>query len=184
MKYHKTYWTLAGIVTLILGISFLLYFIPADRIVEYVGVKNSYAAVFAVAAIGGLSTLTGTVLYAAIATFAAGGANPILIGLCAGIGIFLSDSIFFMLASYGRKSLPESWEPRIRRIQQYIEHFPQWVVLIAVYICIGLTPMPNDIVMIILALSGYRYIQIAPVLFAGGITIAMIVANIGNIWSF
>ena len=67
--------------------------------------------VFLIAALGGLNSVTGGVLYTSIATFAAGGASPWLLGLVAGVGITIGDIIMFTLLRTGVKSLNERAQP-------------------------------------------------------------------------
>lgn len=160
---------------------FFYFYSPAD-LVAVVGINNTYLVTFAIAATGGLSTLTGTVLYVAIATFAAGGATPWLLGLFGGAGIFVSDSVFYLLARLGRESVPRKWEPWIDKVHTFVQSHPEWLVLFFMYLYLSFAPLPNDILMIALVLGGYRYRQIAPVLFVGSMTIAMIAAYFGTLW--
>lgn len=183
MKDTKRNYTLLGILSFIVIVNILFLVFNPREIVEYIKVENSYLIVFIVAAIGGLSTLTGAALFVTIATFAAGGAEPLLLGLFGGIGIFISDSIFFHIAFYGRKAIPLSWENRIEKIKNWIEKHSERKVLTAAYLYMGFTPFPNDILMIALVIGGYSYKKIIGVVLAGSITAATVTAYIGNIFS-
>jgi hypothetical protein len=171
-----------GVLFVLILINFFIYFLGPEKIVDFIGVENTYFIVFAIATIGGLSTLTGTVLFSTIIAFVAGGVNPFLLGTIGGMGIFISDTIFYTLALYGRKSAPQNWEYRIEKIEKWMKKYPSWLILTIVYIYISFTPLPNDILMIILVLGGYSYKKIATVLLMGSLTIAMITAYIGNVW--
>lgn len=182
MQWVRKHYVLVGIVLFLIALNVLFYFIGPDRIVEYIGIRNTYLVVFAIAAIGGLSTVTGTVLYSSIATFAAGGSSPLLLGLAGGAGIFISDSIFFYLAKRGRESVPEKWGHWIERIQRFVDRYPLWIILLATFLYLGFSPLPNDLLMIALALAGIKYRQLIIPLLPGSITIALLTAYFGNLW--
>lgn len=181
MKFLKRYYILIGILLLLAAITLTLFFISPTKIVEYVGVENSYIVVFIMAAVGGLSTLTGTSFFTAIATFSTGGSDPLLLGLFGGLGIFISDTVFFHLAQYGKESIPEKWNTKINRFAAWTKRVPAWVSLLAIYIYLGFTPLPNDLLMIALVVAGFSYKKIFLVLLAGSITIATLVAYLARL---
>ena len=170
------------IVSLFILFNLIFFFVGPEKIVQFVGVENTYLLIFLIATIGGLSTFTGAFLFGSIATFAAGGAVPILLGIFGGLGIFVSDSIFYFLAFYGKKAIPEKWDSEIKKIEYWVEKRPSWLVLFLIYIYIGFTPLPNDVLMIILAISGYTYKKIVITLLLGSLTIATITACFGSVW--
>ncbi len=176
----KKHHLLAGAVLFIAIWAVALIFIPPEAIVEKIGVHNTYLVAFLLAAIGGLSTITGTSFFAAVATFANGGADTILLGLVGGLGIFLSDSVFFFLAHHGAKVLVEQESSLRQKVLGFIEKIPDWLLGIFVFAYVGFSPLPNDILMIALALAGVQYRRILLALLAGSITIVLITAVLGN----
>jgi hypothetical protein len=170
---------LAAIAAAVAAVALLAAVGPA-RIVGAVGVENTYLVAFLLAAIGGLSSFTGVSVLAAIAAFASGGANPLWLGLSAGVGIFLSDSVFFLLASYGRELARGSWQRGVDTFAAWARRLPDWAVASGTYVYISFTPLPNDALMLALAAAGYRYRQIAPVLLLGGVTLAVLLAYLAR----
>ena len=181
MTYRKNYYTFGGIVAFFIFINILLYFFGTDTIVSFIGVENTYIIVFIIATIGGLSTVTGVALFTSIATFASGGSEPLFLALAGGTGIFISDSIFYFLALYGRKSVPREWEKNLSKMAAWIEKYPPWAILLGVYVYIGFTPLPNDLLAIALVVGKYTYKKIAPVLLIGSFTIAFLTAYFGSL---
>jgi len=178
-KTIKKHYLIALAVAVIAVWAITLIFISPEEIIEKIGTKNSYFIVFLLAVIGGLSTITGTSFFASIATFANGGADPLLLGLIGGIGIFISDSVFFFLANQGTKAITEKENSFRSKILKSVEKIPHWFIGVFVFLYVGLSPLPNDILMIALALAKIRYSKIAlPILF-GSITIASITTFIG-----
>jgi hypothetical protein len=155
--------------------------VNADRVVELIGIENTYGVVFLIAVIGGLSTFTGVSLFAALAAFSVGGSHPLLLGLSAGIGIFISDSLFFYVATYGKKSLPLEWERRVEKITAWTKRVSERTLLIGSYVYLGFSPFPNDLLMLVLAAAGISYRTLWPVLLAGSITVATGVSYLGRL---
>jgi hypothetical protein len=180
MHAYKKYFTVLSIIAVVVAVNILFYFVSPQGIVSYLGAENTYLIAFTVAAIGGLSTLTGTALYATIVTFASGGSDPNFLGLAAGIGIFISDSIFFFLAYHGRKSVPLGLERRIMRLEVWTKRISKRKLQLFIYFYLSLAPLPNDVLMIALALGGLRYRDIAPAILLGSLTIAFLAAHLGQ----
>lgn len=182
MKWARQHVVLISILLVLIGLNVLYLYISPQEIVDAVGVSNSYIVVFLLATIGGVSSITGVALYSTLATFGAGGASPFLLALIGGIGIFLSDSIFFFLAYHGHKSIPEKWRRVMDRAFGWVKRHPKPLVLAVSYIYLGVLPLPSDLLMIVLALAGYSYRDVAPILLVSGITIAGIAATVGYAW--
>lgn len=181
LNWLKEHPIIVAAAVLLIGFYLLVFTVSPEQIVRALGAQNGYLVAFLVAAIGGVSTLTGTALYATIATLAAGGLNPLLLGLVGGLGIFISNSIFFLLAYYGRRSVSGKWYERAKQASQWLdERFPRWAVLLFAFIYLGLSPFPDDILMVGLVIAGFTYKQVVPVLLAGGVTLATITAFLGE----
>jgi hypothetical protein len=166
-----------GIIVIIIAIwSVFLMFVPPRDIVNVIGLTNTYAVIFLIAAIGGLSSVTGASLYAAVATAAAGGAHPIILALIGGVGILISDGIFFYAARLGRHTASRFWKPQVEMLVRWSERIPRWGVYVGAFLYTGFTPLPNDVLMVALALRKEPFRNIAPVLLAGDIIVVGIVA--------
>lgn len=180
MTHLKKYKALYISLVVLLSVGALLYRYPPDMIIEYIGINNSYLATFIIASTGGLNSLTSSIFYAAVATFSSGGANPWLLGLVGGIGITIGDSIIYGLFVYGIKDIKASWKEKAERLRMRIEKYPTWFVYIALFLLLGVTPMPNDIVMLALVLMGFSFIKVAPVILLAGISITTLTAFLGQ----
>jgi|GEM_PF-308295 len=113
-------------------------------------------------------------------TLAAGGLNPYLLAVVAGFGLLIGDSLFFYLGKSGRTAFSDQFHERLDRLTRWIMRRPNWLVPIIVYIYVGFTPLPNDIFMIALALSGYPYKKMVIPLLLGDITIVLITALLAS----
>lgn len=180
MRRARGWAAVAAIVLILAGASASIAVLGPEAIVAHIGATNAYLSVFLLAIIGGLSTLTSTSLFTAIATFSVGGAHPILLGLFGGTGIFISDTVFFHAARYGKTSLPAHWERRVTRLFSWLHTLPRWGAMALILAWIGFSPLPNDVLMVALAAAGYRYAQVAPLLLAGGLCIATLTAYLAR----
>lgn len=176
-----------GLVLAVLALlSFNLIFLVAspEEIVNYIGVDNTYFTLFLIASIGGVNIFTSGILYGSIATFAAGGASPLLLALAGGAGIAVGDSLIFLLFRYGFKESSPDMEHRIEKLRLKLERFPRFVQYLFIFVYLAFTPLPNDILMFTLAVLRFQFIKIFPFILAGGIFIAYFTATIGNRWPF
>ena len=180
LDHLKTFKALYAILVVLISTGVLLYQYPPDEIVAYIGLENSYLATFLIVAIGGLSSLTSGVFYAAVATFSAGGAIPWLLGLVGGLGIAIGDSLIFALFHYGTMSVKKSWQKKIEKIRKYVDRNPSWLVYGCLYLLLGITPIPNDLVMFALVVFGFEYLKVLPIIFLAGVTITTITAYLGQ----
>jgi len=172
----KGYYALGGAILLFVAAAIVVFVVGPEQIVTYVGVKSSYTVVFLLGAIAGLSTLTSSSFYTALVTFASGGANPFILGLVGGLGMFISDSIFYNLALYGKRHVPDSWQKGIARLAEWGKRYPTWLILLVAFITIAFIPLPNDLIMLVLVALGFPYIRVAPLLLVGDITISIWIA--------
>lgn len=161
-------------------INLLFIWISPQEIVEKIGIKNSYLIAFLVASFGGLSSVTSPILYTMIATFAAGGSVPWLLGITSGLGIALGDMLIFLLAQFGYISTQKIHQQTSSKYRHLQKKIPKWLQFILLYMILGFTPIPNDIVMIFLVLIGYSWKNLVPILLISGITIATITAYTGE----
>jgi membrane protein YqaA with SNARE-associated domain len=176
----KNHGGVLALVGMFLLLNVVFFFITPDQIVQYVGVDNTYLTLFLIASVGGLNVITGGLLYASIVAFSAGGASPWLLGLVGGIGIAIGDSLVFFLFRYTAKTLSPEWQEKVTIMKKKVEHLPTYLQYILIYVYLGLTPLPNDILMFFLAILRFKFVRVLPVIIAGTITIATLLAFLGK----
>lgn len=182
----KLYWFFFGVVLILIGWALFFHFYPVDELVSDIGIENTYLAAFALAVIGGFSSLTGTSLYAALVALSQGGVNPIALGIIAGLGLFLSDTAFYFVANRMRdviSHVTQKWDGVFRKIWGWVYRMPQWIVFLCVFAYAAFVPLPNDIMLAVLALSNYSYRQCAIFLLAGDLTMTLLLTHFGTLFS-
>jgi membrane protein DedA with SNARE-associated domain len=169
MKFSVKYRFFALLCLLLLWI-LLLQFISPEELVEVVGAKG-YLLLFLVAAVGGVSFLTASSYFALVLTLAAGGLNPLLLGIIGGIGVTIGDTLFFLFGTHGRELLSEKLERRMTAFGAWLRKGPPFIVPLAVYVYAAFTPFPNELITVSLGLAGTRWPRVLPALLLGNITI-------------
>lgn len=173
---NKHLFIFTGLVLFVIAWSLVLSIYGPARIVEVLGVRSSFLVMFMVSVFGGVSTFTSASYLATLITFAAGGLNPFILGLLAGIGIFISDSFFFLIGVEGRNIVSGTLLKYIKRFESWLRHRPEWVVPVVTYVYTGLTPLPNDVLTVSLAFAEVKYRRIVLPLLLGDITLTTTVA--------
>ncbi len=154
--------------------------ISPDEIVAKLGVENTYAVIGTMAVLGGVSAITAAPFYAALTTFAAGGANIWLLGLIAGIGLIISDSLFFYFGLKGREMISPKMQAREIKLSAWLEGKPEWLLPVGIFMYSGFTPFPNDIMTVSLAILEYPYRRLFVPLLLGDITSSILIAYLGT----
>lgn len=174
----KRYRKLISVILALAIWSAVFVFVSPETIIDRVGIANAYAISFFISLVAGFSTFTGTAAYATVIEFSRGGANPFLLGLTSGVGLFLSDSLFYLLIMRGREALSSRFGSGLRRFHRHIERLPRVAVYVGVYLFCAFGPIPNDIIIAVLIIAGYEYRRVWPALLAGDITFMLFLAYI------
>lgn len=181
---RRRIYALLGLVILILiAWAVFFHFVPPEELVRKIGVQNTYLIAFLLAVIGGFSSITATSLYATLIALSQGGVNPTTLGMVGGLGLFLSDSLFYFVLDYSRKMITkvaDKWETTFNKIRSLVRRAPDWLVYVGVFLYSAFAPLPNDILLAVLTVSRYSYRQFAPCLFAGDIVMALLLTHVVN----
>jgi membrane protein YqaA with SNARE-associated domain len=164
------------LILFVIAWSITLAIIGPTTIVNTIGIRNGYIAAFIVATLGGFSTITSSSYFLTIITLAGGGANPYILGVVAGTGITIGDSLFYYLGFRGRDVANKKIYKWTEKFSKWLEKRPRWLVPIIIFIYTGFTPLPNDILTVSLGLSSYPYKYLIIPMWAGNITITILTA--------
>lgn len=165
----------AGLI-LLFAWGFFLYRFGPEKIIQLVGIQNSYIAAFLIAVIGGTSVFTTASFYMTIATFAAGGLNIFALALISGMGVAIGDSFFFFLGTKGRKMTSSAFRKKLNKFSGWLQKLPGWVIPIFAFAYAGFVPLPNDALMISLALGKYKFLRVIPFVFLGDLALMLTIS--------
>jgi hypothetical protein len=157
-----------------------VFTIGPDQLVTFIGPRNGYLVAFLISLMGGFTLFTAVGLTATLASLAAGGLHPVALGIVAGIGITIADMTYYALTLRATRAFPDTRVVRsARKLAHWLEKQPWWILPFIIFVYIGLTPLPNELLAIALALTSVGYRSIVPSLLLGNITLATALALIG-----
>jgi hypothetical protein len=174
-KHKKDIVIFSALVIFIISLIILLYFVSPTQIVNKIGVHNAYLFALLVSFLAGFSALTSFSMVAVLLTLAAGGVNPIYLGLVSGVGLAAGDIIMFFASSEARLLVSGKWEKALNKISKAFEGKPKKLMPLLTYIYMGLTPFPNDFLIIFLALINYPIKKLLIPIILGDITYPLII---------
>lgn len=159
--------------------TYFLFRSPLTEIVGVFGALNGYAVAFIVAFLAGLSTFISIPYYLIVAVLAAGGLNPILLGITAGIGVMIGDSTSYFLGYRSNSIVPSRLSLVFKKFYEWLLARPSWLVYLLLFLYGILAPLPNDFVVIPLGAARYPYWRLFIPLGLGNIIFNVAVATLG-----
>ncbi len=143
-------------VALFATISYTFATTPTDTILDVIGSENAYVLMFLLGAIGGISTFVGIPYHLILMSLAAGGINPILLGIATAAGVMVGDSTMYILC----KNIARSFSPRLQstltHLANYLSEHPK-LVTPGLIVYGAISPFSNDFIVATMSMSGYRY---------------------------
>ena len=160
------------------SISLTIATIPSDSLIDAVGSNNAFALMFLLGLIGGLTTFTGVPYQVILMSLAAGGLNPILLGLSTAVGVMLGDSTMYLIGRGLKPSLSHRLLAALDKIKHYLAQHPrQFTPALVLYGC--LSPFSNDFVVGSLSIMGYPFWRTILPLAVGNIVYNIALAYLG-----
>lgn len=184
MKRKVTY---ALVLLMALAWSVSLYFVSPEVIVSRLG-GHTFPAVFAAGVLGGTSIIFPFPYYLVVATTAAGGANPLLVGLCAGLGVIVGDTTSFLVGHAGRSVLPAKASAAFALLHRWVTDTHSATFYAFLFVYGAVMPLPNDVIMVPLGAAGVPYWRVILPFGAGNIVfntaVALLAAyGISSFWT-
>lgn len=180
LSWFEFYGTFVLILLIIGGWIVFFHYISPEALVKKIGVENTYLVTFLLGVLCGFSSVTGTTFYVAVGTLAYGGANPLLLGIIGGMGLCISDFAFYYFISRGTHVIDKHWVKTSRFIKRFVTAMPRPVTYLFVFLYSAFVPIPNDIMLVTLAIGRTRFAKIAPFLFSGDIVSTIILAYLAQ----
>lgn len=141
--------------------SLLLVFYSPHKIVEHIGITNAYLFLTVIAFIGGTSIFLPFPYYIFTITFGGAGLNPLLLGLAAGLGTLMGDSISYYIAYRGRDVVPRKSSKFFKKIFDWlVKKHPMFMPLFAFFYA-ALIPLPDDLIMVPAGITRYPFLRLA-----------------------
>lgn len=169
-------------ILLILGIfvaiSIALGSVSSETLINFVGSDNAFVLMFALGIVGGLTTFSGIPYQFVLMSLAAGGINPIGLGLSTAIGVMIGDSTMFFISKKLKTALSSKTQKIFKKVYKYLEPHPSLINL-GLFLYGLLSPFSNDFVVASMSIMGYSYRKIIVPLAIGNIFFNIGLAYLG-----
>lgn len=159
--------------------TFFIYKFSPEKIIEMVGLNNSYLVVLFVSFLGGVSIIFPLPYYLFVMTFAAGGSNPFILGIFAGVGLTLGDSTSYLFGFHGGEIIPQKYQKNFEKILKKFISYPKYLRALLIFIWGSIVPLPSDILTIPMGILKYPYKKLIIPLGLGHIVFNTILAVSG-----
>ena len=156
------------VLLMVLFWSVALYFVSPEMIVSRLG-GHTFPAVFVAGVLGGTSILFPFPYYLVVATTAAGGASPVLVGLCAGLGVMVGETTSYLVGHAGRAVLPAKATEVFGHLHRWVSDTHSAKFYGFLFVFGSVMPLPNDVIVVPLGAAGVTYWRVILPLGAGNI---------------
>jgi len=154
---------------LILGIALWLATALQDAgAIKEIVAQYGYSGIFFVSILGGFNLVSSVPVVAFVPVFLVAGLSQWLIIFAIVAGVTVADMIAYGLGRAGKKIIPDSLERVVHRIEKLRERH-HLIPLIALFFFAAFAPLPNEVLVIPMALMGYRLLHILPSVLLGNI---------------
>ena len=176
-KYHKKVIFFLILIIFLIALITLLSFFTPEEIVNKIGIRNAYILAFIVSFFGGFSAWGSISFIATLVTLSVGGLNPVYLGVIAGIALAIGDGIILYIGSKGREIIIGEWNTKINNFSKKIkDKLSGWTIPFITYLYMGLTPFPNDLILVFLALIEYPKKKLYAPIILGDLTFALLIS--------
>lgn len=156
-----------------------VYYLSPEKIVEKIGIENSYLLAFTVAFIGGTSIFFPIPYYLLVFTLGAGGLNPIILGLSSASGVLLGDSTSYFLGYTGREIISEKLKKLLEKLYNWCITRKPYLLPIIFFLYGTFIPLPNDVITVSMGMAHYPYKKVIIPLGLGNIIFNITLALAG-----
>lgn len=174
----KVYLPRLVFVCFFIGFSLTFYYASPEQVIAFLGAENGYVIMFLLAMIGGLTTFSGVPYHLVLLTLAAGGLHPLLLGLCAAVGVMLGDTTSYFIGYEGREIIPDKIKNALQRLFAFGARYPR-TLPVFFFLFGALTPLSNDFIVISAGLAKYPFKKVMIPLALGNIVFNVGVAYAG-----
>jgi len=163
----------------------VLLYIGPETLVNTIGIRNGYLLMFLVSLFGGVSSVGGAIYVTTILSLAAGGLHPLYLAFASGAGVSVGDSVYYYLGYRGSHLLPSNsaLTAHIQQFSNWLTRQARWLRALAIYCYVAFTPLPNDILTILMGVTRQPYGLVLSALVVGNMTHTLLLATVGR-WLF
>lgn len=167
-----------SVIGIFVVVSIALGSVPSETLIEFIGSENAFVLMFVLGLVGGLTTFTGFPYQFVLMSLAAGGINPIGLGLCTGLGVVAGDSTMFLISKKFKSALPLKITNVVDTLACHLDNHPK-LITPTIFLYGAFSPFSNDFIVASLSIMGYKYQRIIIPLAVGNIFFNITIAYLG-----
>lgn len=160
----------------IMGFFALYVFYSPKELILHLGVRNSFVILFFVSLVGAFTSMTKFSAYPMIVALVAGNMSFFNVGMVAGLGLAAGDTLFFLFGYSARELTNHKWKDKLRNILAKLQSINDWLVQGLIFIYVGASPFPNNLLSGSLAFTGYPFKKVIAPLVLGDMAFCMLVS--------
>jgi len=153
----------------LIGFMWAAFQFSPQEIIDTLGSRNVYLALFIVGLFSTISTFTSAPFYAALAVAIVGGLDPITVALVVAPAVAIGDIIFYVLVSKASHALAHKYE-RLERIQSWLRQRSLPTIQVIIWAFFGFVPFSTDIFLSLISLTGAKPRDILMYILLGNFT--------------
>lgn len=139
----------------VVSIVFFFYLSPT-AVIDYIGIENAYVLMFAIAALGGMTTFNTVPYFSVILLLASAGVNPLLLGISSAGGVMAGDSYSYLVGQQGATIIPAGLRTLFTGIFTVAERYPRLFPLVC-FVYGSISPLSNDFITIPAGMAKISY---------------------------
>jgi len=179
MEIKKVGSSILGIALFVM-LSIFLYIVREEIIEAFTGLP-AYLAIFILSFVGALSVIVPIPYTAIIFTISiTGRLDPILTALSGGLGSGIGEISGWVIGRLVSRAIEETkYFSRIKALIVFLEKKGKWAIPLLIYL-FALTPLPDDIIFIVLGVLRYGLIKALIPSILGKTTMMLIITEVGR----
>ncbi len=151
-----------------IAVAVLLVSVPAEELISYIGTDNVYFFMYLVAFVGSITTFASVPYPLILISLAAGGIDPLTIGLTSAAGVVTANTVTFFVVRKGRTLLGERLEASMQTVASYVKRYPR-LLTPGLVLYGSLSPLSDDFAVVSLSLMRFAYARVVIPLALGNV---------------
>ncbi|MDO8510523.1 MAG: hypothetical protein Q7S15_02775 [bacterium] len=137
--------------------------------------EYGYLGIFFLSIVSGINIIVPIPIISFMPLFIESGLNFWLTVLLVTAGLTIGDGVAYMVGAAGRQVMSEGFRKRIDFFDNFRKKYSHTPFLL-LFLFAALAPLPNEVLVIPMALAGYRFLPMFPFLLAGNLIYNTLVA--------
>lgn len=169
----KSIYKLVSIILLVVVVFFVNQYVVGHDFIRELAARFGYIGVFLAASISGFNIVVPIPIITFLPLFVDSGLHATTLILIIAVGMTVGDSVGFWLGKVGREILSE----KSQKLSKKIKAMPPLVAYCFLFFYAAFAPLPNEIIVIPMAILGFKFRYMFIGLLTGNIAFNILAGN-------